>query len=253
MSPGNTRISDDWYANAFDALYPVVYAHRTVEAAREEAIFSMRATSLTEEDYVLDLCCGNGRHLAHLCDKTSCAVGLDFSPHLLEIARVAVGGCAKLVRADMRRQPFHGAFDIVMNFFTSMGYFESDAENQLVLDGIAESLKPRGRFYIDYMSREWAESNLQPESGRAEGEYRIEEKRWIDRKRGRINKTTTVMRGETLAGRFGESVQLYSETMFVEMLGASGLDVEAMYGDITGAPPSAERPRMIVVGRKTGT
>lgn len=247
------HISDDWFENAFDALYPLVYAHRTVEAARDEAFFAMEATGLTPEDYVLDLCCGNGRHLAHLCDKTSCAVGLDYSPHLLEIARDAVGGCATLVRADMRYQPFHGAFDIVMNFFTSMGYFETDEENALVLRGIAESLKPGGRFFIDYIGLEWTENNLQPESIRVEGEYTIEEKRWIDRERRRINKKTLVMRNGNLEGRLGESVKLYSDTEFIALLSAHDLIVESTYGDTTGTPMGPDQPRMIVVGRKGGS
>ncbi len=250
MTPSRTSISDDWYARSFDALYPVIYAHRTVEAARDEAIFSMEATQLRGDEHVLDLCCGNGRHLAHLCHKTSCAVGLDFSPHLLDIARDSVGGCAKLVRADMRFQPFHEAFDIVMNFFTSMGYFDTEEENHLVIRGIAESLKDGGRFFIDYLNPEWAESNLQPESVRTEGGYRIEEKRWIDRERQRINKTTLITRNGELEGRNGESVKLYSEPEFLSLLSGYGLEVETTYGDSTGAAMSPDLPRMIVVGRK---
>lgn len=247
------HISDDWYERAFDRLYPVVYAHRTVEAAREEAYFAMELTRLTDRDCVLDLCCGNGRHLAHLCDKAACAIGLDYSPHLLRIARHAVGGCALLVRADMRHQPFRGAFDIVMNFFTSMGYFDTEEENALVVKGIAESLKPGGRFFIDYINLEWQENNLQPESVRHEGEYTIEEKRWIDRDRRRINKQTLVTQNGTLQGRVGESVKLYSKAEFTALIESGGLVVESIYGDCTGVPLGPDQPRMIVVGRKSGT
>lgn len=247
------QISDDWYEQSFDALYPVVYAHRTVEAARDEAYFAMEVTGLTEDSWVLDLCCGNGRHLAHLCDKARCAVGLDYSPHLLEKARAAVGGCATLVRADMRHHPFRGVFDIVMNFFTSMGYFETDEENALVLQGIAESLKPGGRFFIDYIGLEWTENNLQPESVRTEGEYSIQEKRWIDRDRRRINKMTLVTRNGKLEGRLGESVKLYSQEEFLAQLQSCGLAVDSVYGDSTGAPAGPDQPRMIVVGRKSGS
>lgn len=252
MPDKDQHISDDWYAQAFDALYPVVYAHRTVEAARNEAQFAMDVTGLRGDEYVLDLCCGNGRHLAHFCDKTSCAVGLDYSPHLLEHAAKAVGGCAKLVRADMRYQPFRGAFDIVMNFFTSLGYFESEGENALVIRGISNSLKAGGRFFIDHINQEWTEINLLPESVRTEGEYIIREKRWIDRERRRINKKTLVMRDGNLEGRLGESVKLYSLEEFTALLSAHGLMVESTYGDSTGAPMNPKRPRMIVAGRKAG-
>ena len=87
---------------------------------------------------------------------------------------------------------------------------------------------------------------------RTEGEYIIEEKRWIDRDRHRINKKTLVTRNGNLEGKLGESVKLYSETEFVRMLRACDLVVESTFGDTTGAPMGPDQPRMIVVGRKNG-
>ena len=80
-------IDADWYQASFDALYPVIYAHRNVDSARREAEFSIEQCAVSKSDAVLDLCCGNGRHMAHLINQSRRVVGVDLSPHLLTLAR----------------------------------------------------------------------------------------------------------------------------------------------------------------------
>lgn len=250
MEDDGVKIASDWYAKAFNDLYPVVYAHRTVEAARDEALFSIEVTGLNTGDAVLDLCCGNGRHLAHLCGATGCAAGLDYSPQLLAIARETLGDQAKLVRADMRHHPFDGVFDVVMNYFTSMGYFEEDAQNRLVAESIARSLKPGGRFFIDYLNADYTAGHLKPETTREQDGYVIHEIRWIDTGLHRINKTMRVSRGDETVSESGESVRLYDRDEFVALLSAGGLVVDEVYGGYGDIPFGPEHPRMIAVGRK---
>ena len=38
-------IEEDWYAHAFDALYPIVYAHRSIASAQPEVSFAARPPS----------------------------------------------------------------------------------------------------------------------------------------------------------------------------------------------------------------
>lgn len=251
MSRNKPVIAEDWYHQSFDALYPIVYAHRTVDSARAEALFSVEQTQLMKSDTVLDLCCGNGRHIAHLLPHTSRVVGLDFSPHLLHLARKTLQGKALLVRADMRRQPFDGVFDVVMNYFTSFGYFQSEEENLAVVYEMSRSLKSGGRFFIDYLNRNWAEAHVEPESVRYQDEYEIREERWIDTESHRINKTTIVSKDGKRLGESGESVKLYTLDEITGLLNKGGLQVESVYGDYSGSTccdPS--QPRMIIVGRK---
>lgn len=244
-------IAKDWYQKAFDSLYPIVYAHRTVESARAEAHFSIEHTGLSPSDVVLDLCCGNGRHMAHLVERAGRVVGLDYSVHLLALARETLGKRGDLVRGDMRALPFDGAFDVVMNYFTSFGYFESDDENLRVVESLARALRPGGRFFIDYLNRNWAEEHVEPRSVRDVDGLQIEEDRWIDKKRHRVNKTTTVRQDGKTLGQSGESVKLYTLDEIAELLERGGLALERTYGDYTGTDccdPS--KPRMILVGRK---
>mgnify|MGYP005858237211 CR=1 FL=1 len=239
----------DWYATAFNALYPVIYAHRTVEAAAPEAEFAAAKLQIQPADRVLDLCCGNGRHMVQL-RKHAHVAGLDYSRDLLHMARTTLGESAHLVRADIRRLPFHEQFDAITNFFTSFGYFPSTEENMSVAQGIARALKPGGRFFMDYLNPAYVKANLEPRSVRDAQDLRIEEERWIDESRKRINKRMRVFKNNEEVMLSEESVRLYEAPEMEILLKQSGLQVNEIHGDYDGAPYSPDQPRMLLSGRR---
>jgi SAM-dependent methyltransferase len=243
-------IAHDWYHQSFDALYPIVYAHRTVEAARPESRFSIEQTRLGPNDRVLDLCCGSGRHVSHLLEVTPHVVGMDYSPHLLEMAQDLLGPRARLVRADMGCQPFAHAFDVVMNYFTSFGYYPTREGNLGVVRGMVRILKPGGRFFLDYLNRTWIETHLEDDTLRIVQGFEIRERRWIDPSTHRINKTTIVSRGGQCLKDAGESVQLYTRDELVQLLTDGGLRVDRLFGNYDASPCHPGQPRMIAVGAR---
>ncbi len=246
---GNS-VPEDWYQKSFGTLYPQIYAHRTVEAARGEAAFACYALGLERGDVVLDLCCGNGRHMSAMMRAGMRMIGLDQSIELLAAARRTTGESARLARGDMRGLPFPPVFDAVTNFFTSFGYFSDDAENARVLEQIASVLRPTGRFFIDHINKYNLEANLEPESTRRVRDFEIIERRRLDNDNRRINKQSTVYRAGTRLDDFFESVRLYTPEEFMTMLHDAGLEAEALYGDYDGSAMTDAQPRMIVVGRK---
>jgi SAM-dependent methyltransferase len=243
------EIRADWFASAFDDLYPVVYAHRSVEAAAPEAAFAADRVKLRRTDGVLDLCCGGGRHSVHLLGTSPYVTGLDFSPDLLCQAQTLLRHSARLVRADMRAIPFKDTFDVIVNFFTSFGYFSDPEQNLAVVRGVAQALKRGGRFFIDHINAASAEASLKPTSLRRAGELVIRERRWIDDDR-RVNKVAEVERDGEVVRIYEESVQLYERDVFEALLAEGGLAVEDIYGDFDGRPYGPDTPRMIVVGRR---
>ena len=250
MTPTPSAPEPDWFADSFGALYPIVYAHRSIGAARPEAFAAIKRLHLSEADEVLDLCCGTGRHMTHLLKCTSSLVGLDYSPDLLAIARQTLGRKGRLIRADMRSIPFEDAFDAIVNFFTSFGYFQTHDENLAVVRGVARALRPGGRFFIDHVNQEYVRRTLEPYSQREAGEYAIVEQRWISEEDHRVNKTTVVYRGGQEVHTFMESVRLYAHTEFLELLEAGGLTATETMGDYPAAPFDADHPRMICIGHK---
>jgi SAM-dependent methyltransferase len=251
LSPNvRPEIPEDWYSQSFGALYPVIYAHRTIEAAGPEADFAARCLDLRDGQRVLDIGCGNGRHLFHLLRQTPHVVGLDYSPDLLAVARDLLGPGACLIRGDMRRLPLVPAFDAVTSFFTSFGYFKTTSEDLAVLHEIARVLLPKGRFFIDYVNPAYVKNTLVPRSDREYKGYAIRERRWIDQARRRVNKITEASLGGEAAGTWFESVRLYDVLELRELLEQAGIEAGDTYGDYTGSPLADRLPRMIVVGEK---
>jgi len=243
-------LGSDWFLVAFGGLYPIVYAHRTVEDAIPEAVFAAKAVALTSIDKALDLCCGTGRHLVTLERYGASLTGVDYSPQLLAMARRQVSSATDLVRADMRALPMCGCFDVVFSFFTSFGYFMDDKDNIAAATNMACTLKPSGRFFMDYLNPLSLEQHLQPETVRESCGYTILEKRWIDHEHRRVNKTISVSCDGMLTGRTSESVRLYTLEELTALLQDAGLQVSNVWGDYSGGAYDKDAERMILTGRK---
>ena len=127
------------------------------DASRKQVDFIVQAMALHPGARVLDLCCGQGRHLIDLVRRGFDVVGVDYSEYMLDKCREAAareGIEPQLMRVDMRGIAFNAEFDAVINVFTSFGYLESDEEDQRVLYAVARALKPGGKvLYRPHQSR----------------------------------------------------------------------------------------------------
>lgn len=247
-SHAHPEVDHAWYATAFDTLYPLLYAHRSIEAASAEVEFAMQQLRLDHCGTLLDLCCGGGRHLSHLSRYCVELVGLDYSSDLLRLAQDHLPANVLLVRGDMRVLPFEGSFDAVVNFFTSFGYFQTDVENALVPQQMARALKPGGRFFMDYLNPVFVRDTLTERSEREIAGATVREHRWIDSVHSRVNKRTSVYRDNVLDSETVESVRLYSLEEMRAVLHDAGLAIETVFGDYDGSDYSGTSPRMIFVG-----
>ena len=65
---------------------------------------------------------------------------------------------------DMRTHRRPGTFDIVLDLYTSFGFFSARDDDKLVLDNVYSSLKPGGRLLMDMMGKEILTSVFQERS-----------------------------------------------------------------------------------------
>lgn len=237
-----------WWESWFGEEYLDLYPHRDVESARREAAFAL-AHLPTQPNPLLDLCCGSGRHSIPLAEAGSPSIGLDYSAPLLDLARQRDRHLA-LVRGDMRSLPFRdGSFRTVVNFFTSFGYFLTEAENTAVVAEIERVLQGGGAFLCDTFCRDHVLARLVPEERRrcGEKEYRI--RRSWNAATARLEKEIEVRRAGS-AEIFRESVRAYAADELVALLEGAGLRVESVWGDFDETPAGPESPRLIVLARK---
>ncbi|MFH1144800.1 MAG: class I SAM-dependent methyltransferase [Candidatus Eisenbacteria bacterium] len=241
--------SHAWYREVFGELYPLLYPHRNDEAAAHEAAAFVRLVSIGGPGTrVLDLACGAARHAQALCSFGAHVWGLDLSAHLLQLA--ARRGCldGRIVRADMCRLPFRPAFDLVVNLFTSFGYFPDDKLNADVLGEVFRVLLPRGVFLLDHLNRPALERALVAEDVRRGDGFTIRQRRRIEGRR--IRKRIEISWDDGRIRGLEEDVRLYTAAEMKLLLQEAGFSRVRFYGSFQGDALTEGSERMIAVAAK---
>lgn len=239
----------EWFKESFGEDYLLVYRHRTLAAAANEVDAIVKWLNLSPEDHILDLCCGTGRHSIALAKRGYRVTGLDLSETLLSYAiTLSKGLPVRFVHGDMRSLPFSdGMFDVVLNLFTSFGYFVEDRDNERVLAEICRVLKPGGQFLIDFLNRPAVIRGLVPVSEREENGVKIREERWIE---GDLVRKRIFLSDSRGMRRYEERVKMYARDQMEQMMQKAGLLVDRVWGDFEGNPHTEYSQRMIMAGRR---
>jgi SAM-dependent methyltransferase len=235
----------DWFEKWFGEEYLAVYPHRDSREAERAVDFLHGVLQGRAIDRVLDLACGAGRHSRAL-GRHWWTTGFDLSETLLLVARrEAKEAC--YVRGDMRVLPFRqGAFSLVVNLFTSFGYFSEDADHRTVLAEVASVLSRGGIFVLDYLNAEQVVANLEPRDERRVNDLVIEQERSITADGKFVEKKIT-LRGKNKS--FVERVRLFSRTQLEALLEDAGFAVEKVFGDYDGQAwtPASKRTMLLSV------
>jgi len=239
-------MAEEWFERSFREDYVLVYRHRDDSAADEEIANLLEQLPIKGQGKVLDLCCGSGRHSRALARRGYEVVGVDLSPVLLKLAEEQ-NHFPKLrfARCDMRKIPFREEFDIVVNLFTSFGYFTSDEENAKVVQNMAQALKQGGELILDYLNPAFVKDHLVPHSTKEVTGLTIDEKRWIED--GFVKKRILIQDDSSHEPReYQEQVRLFNVEQMMAMLEQAGFGHIRVFGNYAFEPYDApESPRMI--------
>jgi ubiquinone/menaquinone biosynthesis C-methylase UbiE len=222
--------------------------------AEMQVDFIVKALEAREGARILDLCCGWGRHAVRLALRGYRVTGLDLSAYHLRLAKQAArvaGVQVEWVRADMREVPGRSRYDAVINCFTAFGYFDEEAGDQRVLDGVARALKPGGRFFIDTINHDGLMRVFRDsDCTRRPGDTLSIELRRYDVHTGRINVDWIYVERNGKRRQAFHSVRLYTYPEFAAMLSKAGLRAVRSWGNWDGSELSTHSPRMIVLAEK---
>lgn len=237
----------EWFEQWFGEEYHSLYPHRDEADARRAVALIQRVAPWRVNERVLDLACGAGRHAAELERAGARVVGLDLSSAMLLRARTRVN--ASLVRADMRMLPFRaGSFGLVINLFTSFGYFRSDQEHGTVMEQVAEVLSSGGRFVIDYLNADQVRRTLRRDSEEIQdGQASARVHRRFSEEGLYVVKEIE-LRAENRS--FQERVRLFTPGELEALITGAGMRVTARFGDYEGGPLTQDSPRTILVATR---
>jgi SAM-dependent methyltransferase len=244
----------DWFESAFDSDYLKLYAHRSEEEAEKTVGWLIDVVGLGAGRRVLDAPCGAGRHARAFVKRGMKVVGVDLSRDLLAAARSQSTPAERhqWVRADIRALPLQAsAFDMVVNIFSSFGYFFDEAENWQVLAELVRALKHGGTLVLDFMNAPYIRANLVPFSERTTTEgWHVREWRRIAGTPARVEKRVLVEFGDGRARQIMESVRLYEPEELIAAFQRLQLADIRRFGDYAGAAWSEASPRTILIARK---
>lgn len=221
----------DWFASD---EYLNVYSHRNKDDADSLLNLILSNISIPPNASILDSACGNGRHSESLSQLGYDVIGFDLSKTLLQIAqknKIANNSKVKYFCCDIRNIPLNNSFDVILNLFTSFGYFNSDEENFAIVDFASKSVKNGGYFVFDYLNPKYVERNLIEYSEKIIDTKNIIEERRIQN--GRVEKEIEIV-NDKFKHRYFESVQLYSIQELLIMFKDFGFHAIKKYGNYSG-------------------
>jgi SAM-dependent methyltransferase len=235
-----------WFGPGYLALYDEYLAERTpVEIDRLEALLALRPPLR-----ILDLPCGQGRHAIELARRGYDVTGVDLSPFMLKVAEERArseGVRVRWLSGDMR-QPIAGErFDVVLNLFTSLGYFADEADDRKVIGAAAVMLGPGGRFVLEVINGERVMAHFQEREWFTVGQAAVVERRSLDpaARRMVVERTVNTPNESEVSVH---AIRLYSGRDVDAMLRAAGFHRVDIYGDWSGEPLTPESLRVLAIG-----
>lgn len=244
-------MKSEWFKDWFDSpYYHILYKNRDHQEAENFVNKLISFLNPAKGSSILDVACGKGRHAKQMAELGFHVTGIDLSNNSISAAQKIENDRLNFFVHDMRI-PFRiNQFDLVFNFFTSFGYFDSDSDNQDAIGMMCNALKKDGILVIDYLN-----------AGRFSGEISQKETKEIDAvifntekqiKDHKIVKTIFIHDTKNgFAADFAEAVSLLSLEDFQKLSSKAGLSLQSVFGDYNLNPfVESTSERLIMVLRK---
>lgn len=251
---------EPWWHEFFDDDY-AAYGLLNTDPNEDSAIaeFIIRSLELKPGDTVFDQCCGVGRISLQMAARGMNVVGVDRVQSYVDIAtreadKRQVSGCA-FHCADAHQFVSPIPCDGAVNWFTSFGYSPDDEQNIRFFQSAFVSLKPGGRFMIDYMNVPRVLAELRPwyidrpTAPALDGLIVLHETK-PDLAAGMMNSDWTFLYPDGRRKHRRIATRMYLPSDIAAMLRRCGFDDVQLLGSREGEPLTLAGKRCIALARK---
>ena len=248
-------MSEQWLSDEqfWQIVSPIMFSNERWTTAKDEVGKIVDLLKLEDGCEMLDLACGPGRHTLEFARRTFSVTGVDCARMFIEDAKKRAtreGLSVEFIQADMREFVRENSYDLVVNLFTSFGYFEDKYDDLKVLENVHRSLKKGGTLFLDlagkeilarvFKGRDWSRED---DDTLLVIERQLEQNwSWL------VNKWFIINNGKTKEVTF--SHRLYSAAELCHLIHEAGFDSAHVYGSLCGAPYDHLAQRLIVIAKK---
>ena len=244
----------EWFEDEefWENLFPFLFTERKFDNAEQEAGKVLALAGLERGD-ALDLACGPGRHATVLSKKGFRVTGVDLSPFLLSEAQNLARSenvDIEWVREDMRDFVRPDSFDLVINLFTSFGYFDDRRDDVKVLRNIHQSLRDEAVLVMEMAGKECLARDFEPTCSKklADGRLLIERREVVDNWTRIRNEWIVVEDGTATTFQFETTI--YSAQELKDQLFEAGFSEAKVFGGLEGGEYGERAQRLVAVARK---
>ncbi|BAV95097.1 SAM-dependent methyltransferase [Ichthyobacterium seriolicida] len=240
----------EWFENWFDTeYYHILYGDRDQREAERFIDNIISNLNISEGSKFLDMACGRGRHSVHLNKRGMNVLGMDISSESISHAKEFENSTLSFELGDMR-EPFpRTELDVILNLFTSFGYFENLKDNQAFFNNSSRSLKRGGYLILDFLNVEKAKRQLIEREKKSKEAIEFQIHRFID------NNFICKKIDFQANGRFysfTEKVRDFTLDDFISFFANSALEIVSIHGDYDlNSFDKTTSDRLILIGKKS--
>lgn len=234
----------NWFQSWFNTkYYHILYKQRNYEEAERFLKNLITFLNINKNHTILDLACGKGRHSIFLNSLGYDVTGVDLSEQSIKKASQSSNDRLKFMIHDMR-YPIESNYDVILNMFTSFGYFDSIDDNFNVLKTIKNSLNKDGIGVIDFMNSNYIINHLVPQNNVEIDGIQFDIKRNF--KDGIITKIITVTDGDQTT-KYEERVRAFNQQDFFSMISDANLRFVKCFGSYDLDPYNAQTSERLIL------
>jgi SAM-dependent methyltransferase len=241
--------NQDSYWTTFESI---LFHQKRLADTAAQVDYIIKLLQIEEGTKILDLCCGIGRHSLEFARRGFQVTGVDRTKPYLDKAKQQAEAedlQIEFVNEDMRKFYREATFDVVINMFTSFGYFEDADDDRRVVENVYRSLKAGGKFLVemmgkeliarDFRERDWNEINgvIILEDRKLLNNWEKVESRWIVLKDDQQVEYKFVLR-------------LYSALELASLLIQCGFSDVKIYGSLEGIDYDHRAKRLVALAKK---
>lgn len=221
------------------------------ERTDQEISFLIKNLPILKSHNILDIPCGFGRHTDKLAEYGCKITGIDYMPGFIDMAKKRLKDRdfpVEYLVGDIREIDYDAEFDIVLNLFTSFGFFD-DQMNRIILKKLSKALKKGGFFCIETINRDVLLKNFKEcIVKKVNNDYMIDNNNF-DYLTGRIYTERIICRDEKLRVK-NFFIRLYNPSELANILNHVGLKVKDILPGFQKEILNGNSSRMLLIAEK---